>query len=101
MTQHWETCETAICADDRTPEWENNVKWFPGEEVCKKVPLRLFQKKQNIINEYIEKGIFKYPDYCFTAEMLEQSKFSYKEAKGIDPDAFQDTSTNPATENQV
>ena len=85
-TNHWELCEAPICANDFNKEYKTEVIWYAGEEVCQKKPYQLFQKRQSKINRWNEKGLFRNPQYYFTANDLEARSALSKGMKGKDPD---------------
>jgi len=88
-TAHWEVCEAPICQDERgyyDPDWKKNVIWYPGEPVCQKTPLTLWQKRQKLTNRWLANGEFKYKDeYYFTVEMLMRGKHLKKGRRGGNP----------------
>lgn len=86
MSKHWEICEAPICAGDPNPNYKEEVIWYPGEEVCKKAPYQLFQKRQIKINKWLTRGEFKYPGFCFTANELETGTRITKGTRGVDPE---------------
>ncbi len=70
MYKHYEHCEAPICAGD-PHDYKKEVVWYAGESVCTKLPYTKFQKKQNEINHWLKKGVFKNIDEPYTAHDLE------------------------------
>lgn len=61
-TQHWETCPSPICNDERgykdMPNWKNEVVWYPGEPICK-MKRTSWNKKQEYVERVLAKGQMK------------------------------------------
>lgn len=71
--QHFLICGAPICAEDPNPNFKDEVIWYPGEKVCRRIPYEEFQKKQLSINILAKKGKFKNVDKPYTARELENS----------------------------
>lgn len=69
--EHFIICGAPVCAEDPNPNYKNEVVWWPGEKVCRKVPYEEFQKKQLSINMLVKKGKFKNAEMAYTAHKLE------------------------------
>ena len=69
--KHSEYCEAAICAGSFSPNYKNEIPWYPGEKICTQKPYAKFQKKQLAINKEVEKGTFRNTDTPYTADELE------------------------------
>ena len=84
-TSHRDRCEANICADGITEEEKETLPWYPDEEICGKSPMTKWQRKQRRIAKYVKRGVFKFMDFYFTANMLEKASKVTKTMKGKDP----------------
>lgn len=88
--KHFELCQANLCAEEDAhtdnPNWRDDLPWYSGEAVCGKKPSTKWQKRQAKINRFLEKGLFKYPDFFFTVETLSKIKHLSKSIKGKNPD---------------
>lgn len=78
-------CVGAICRADTIPGWEKNVAWYPGEPICSMRPFDQMQRIQGRINILFGKNKLKYPDTCYTSNMLMNKKSVYPGIKGRGP----------------
>ena len=69
--EHNLVCEAPICCADSNKSYKNEVVWFAGEAICKKVPYQKFQMVQKEINKSYKKGRFKKVDQAYTAHDIE------------------------------
>lgn len=69
--EHYLICEAPICAGDQNSNYKNEVVWYPGEKICRRIPYEEFQKKQLSINILVKKGRFKNLEIPHTATELE------------------------------
>lgn len=59
------------------------LPWYPDEAICTKTPTTKWQRR---IARYVKKGVFKFMDFYWTANMLNnQSRFT-RTSKGLNPD---------------
>jgi hypothetical protein len=69
--EHYLICSAPICVDDPNPNYKDEVIWYSGEKVCRKIPYDEIQKKQLRINILIQKGKFKNVKELYTTHDLE------------------------------
>jgi len=69
--EHYLICEAPICAEDPNPNYRDEVVWYPGEKICRKIPYEKFQRKQLSINILVKKGKFRNVEKSYTAHELE------------------------------
>lgn len=68
--KHWLKCIAPICIGDKTPGWEKQVVWYPGEAICKRKPYSPIQKKQIQINKVVKINNLKILSDGYTARSL-------------------------------
>lgn len=87
--KHYLLCQAPICADERnyedTPNWKDDLIWYPGEDVCGKTPFTRWQKRQSKINRMVAAGTFKHPERYFTVNTLLKIGRLTTSAKGGNP----------------
>lgn len=71
--EHYLICEAPICAGDPNINYKNEILWYPGEKVCRRIPYEEFQRKQLSINILVKKGKFRNIEIPYTATELENS----------------------------
>ena len=71
--EHNLNCSAPICSGDPNHNYKNEVVWYLGESICKKIPYQKFQKIQIEINKSLKRGRFKKVDQALTANDLESS----------------------------
>lgn len=79
-------CVAPMCAGYDTED----IVWYPGERVCQKKPFTKWQKRQAMINRWVEKGQFKNAETYFTKDMLEKPTYFRRSTKGVVPDSPSD-----------
>lgn len=89
-------CPGSICVGDDTPNWKENVIWYPGEFVCTRKPYAHVQKVQHRINKLLLKGVFKNPKRWFTYKTLDVILSVRPGKKGGNPE--RDTDVDRAAE---
>ena len=89
--KHTDYCEAPICVEN-----DSESIWYPGEDVCCKVPYQPFQKRQKKLNRLLAKGALRFPNGYWTRKMLESQKRISKGTKGLNPDSGFSDRTPPA-----
>ncbi len=74
MNNHFKNCNAPICAECPDKDWQQNVIWYAGEEVCDKKPYKVFQKRQQRINDWLKLGQIENKKDIYTASLLEKGK---------------------------
>jgi hypothetical protein len=71
MTKHQEKCSSPICMDCK----DETTIWYPGESICKKLPVSDIQFKQKRINSVFKRGKLKNSDCPYTYLYLKTHSF--------------------------
>jgi len=69
--EHYLICGAPICAEDPNPNYKDEVVWYPGEKICRRIPCQKFQRKQLSINILVKKGKFRNVEMPYTATEIE------------------------------